>query len=198
MHQLTMNPRTLFCLTGIAVRIAQRLGMSQDGTVYGLLPIEVEIRRRLWWQIILIDGRVAEISGAGPSLITYQWSTKIPSNINDSDLFPDTRDSPKERPGITEALFVRLRAESLQITSQLRASSEPFSAKERKIGDFQQRIQREYLVHCDPSIPFHLMCIMFARAAFYKLRLGLRHPHMMAKRGEIMSSGEKESLFVLW
>jgi len=52
---MSMEPRTLFCFTGIIVRIAQRMGLSTDGTHYTMPPFEVEMRRRLWWQIVLLD-----------------------------------------------------------------------------------------------------------------------------------------------
>jgi len=71
---MTVDPRTLFCLSGIAIRIAQRVGLNTDGTTFGLLPFEVEMRRRLWWQLILIDHRVSELSGAGFAPLTYTVS----------------------------------------------------------------------------------------------------------------------------
>jgi hypothetical protein len=115
----TMDPRSLFCLTGIAVRIAQRMGLNFDGTSYGLPPFEVEMRRRLWWQVHLLDLRVSELSGAGSSILNHTWTTKLPSNINDSDLFPDMREPPQDHPGATEMVFVLHRCEVTNLVQQL-------------------------------------------------------------------------------
>ena len=195
--QMTVDPRSLFCLTGVAIRIAQRMGLSTDGTSYGIPPFEVEMRRRLGWQIVLIDNRVAEISGAGTSFLTYTWTTKLPSNINDSDLFPDMRDPPVERPGITEMVFVRLRCEiAAQLIQQSRTLKGTLAVGDEAIDELEQRLEREYLNHCDPLIPLHFMSMMMARSALCKLRMGLHHHHFRMRNSQL-TDGEKDKLFQL-
>jgi hypothetical protein len=174
------------------------MGLSADGTTYGLLPFEVEMRRRVWWQIVLLDSRVAEISGAGPTLLTYPWATKLPSNINDSDLFPDMRDPPVERSFLTESLFIRLKSEVLQfVTQRLRVGTQTLSQRDVAIGEFEERIEREYLSRCDLSVPLHFFSVMITRSAFLKLRLGARHPALSFMRSAqiAMSEQEKDMLF---
>ncbi|KAG0646739.1 Aurofusarin cluster transcription factor aurR2 [Hyphodiscus hymeniophilus] len=196
--QMTIDPRTLFCLTGVAVRIAQRMGLSSDGSQYELPPFETEMRRRLWWQIVLIDTRVSELSGAGTSVLTYTWTTRLPSNVNDSDLFPDMRDPPVERPGLTEMVFVRLRCEGRQLVEDSREGSRAFVGSQPSlIDEFEQRLDREYLSHCDPLIPLHAMSIMMAKSFLCKLRMGLRHPYFMSVRSNGLSAVEKDTLFQL-
>jgi hypothetical protein len=194
---MTIDPRSLFCLTGVAVRIAQRMGLSTDGTSYAIPPFEVEMRRRLWWQIVLIDVRVSEVSGAGSSILTYTWNTKLPSNVNDSDLFPDMRDPPVERPGLTEMIFVRLRCEGTQLVQQSRDLMGVFGLKDDAIEEFENRLEREYLSHCDPLIPLHVMSTMMARSDLFKLRMGLRHHLFMSDRTNRLSQVEKDQLFQL-
>ena len=192
--QLTIDPRALFCLTGVAIRIAQRMGLSTDGTSYAIPPFEVEMRRRLWWQLVLIDSRIAEISGAGTSMLTYAWNTKIPANVNDSDLVSDMRDPPVERPGLTEMVFVRLRCEVTQFVQKSQPTTESLTAEEQAIGAFEGRLEREYLTYCDPSIPLHLMSSMVTKSALCKLRMGLRHPHFMSNRSDSLLQAEKDKL----
>jgi hypothetical protein len=69
------------------------------------------MRRRLWWQIVLLDNRIAEVSGAGNSILTHAWTTNFPSNINDNDLFAGMRDLPAESTGLTDMVFFLLRCE---------------------------------------------------------------------------------------
>ncbi|KAL8634535.1 MAG: hypothetical protein Q9228_007870, partial [Teloschistes exilis] len=57
------DSHSLWTLTGVALRIAQRMGLHRDGADLKLPPLETEIRRRLWWQILLLEVRAAEFSG---------------------------------------------------------------------------------------------------------------------------------------
>jgi hypothetical protein len=43
------DTRFVWSLTGLALRIAQSLGLHRDGTKFGLSPFDTEMRRRLWW-----------------------------------------------------------------------------------------------------------------------------------------------------
>jgi hypothetical protein len=192
----TVDPRSLFCLIGIAVRIAQRMGLTFDGTSYGLLPFEVEMRRRLWWQIILLDIRVAELSGAGASILNHSWSTKLPLNLNDSDLFPDMRDTPSEHPGATEMIFVLQRCEMAELMQRLQNKPFPLSVMDEAIDELEKKLKQKYIQHCDSSIPLHLMTILMINLGIAKLRMGPRHPHMIAGATN-MATEQKEVLFRL-
>ncbi|KUJ13101.1 uncharacterized protein LY89DRAFT_673198 [Mollisia scopiformis] len=175
-----IDPRSLFCLSGIAVRIAQRMGLNFDGTSYGLLPFEVEMRRRLWWQIVLLDFRISELSGAGNSILTHVWTTKLPLNVNDSDLFPDMRDPPTEHPGrVTEMIYVLQRCEAADLLQKLRDSTDPVAVKDAAIDELSKRIEQKYLQYGDPSVPLHLFSTIMARSGMCKLHIGPRHPHLI-------------------
>jgi hypothetical protein len=197
--QMTDDPRALFCLSGIAVRMGQRIGLATDGTHYGLLPFEAEMRRRLWWQIVLIDTRASEVSGAGPALLTYTWNTKIPLNFNDSDLFPDMRTAPPERPGLTEISYFRIRCEMADFFRKMkyRRIADPLSSRDKVIDEFEQHIDKEYLNYCDPSIPLHYMCIIMAKSSLCKLRIGLGHFQSMSNQAVNRPQAEKDRLFFL-
>jgi len=194
---MSINPRALFCLTGVAVRIAQRMGLNTDGTSYALPPFEAEMRRRLWWQLIHLDNRVAEFSGAGTSMLNYTWTTKIPANVNDSDLFIDMRDPPIERPGLTEMVSVRLRCEIFLFFRQSRANQDPLPVEEEKFREFEQRIDCEYLNYCDPLVPLHLVSSMMAKTALCKLRMGLQHSHFfhITNQAVATSQAQKDKIF---
>lgn len=43
------DTRFVWSLTGLALRIAQSLGLHRDGSKFGLSPFDTEMRRRLWW-----------------------------------------------------------------------------------------------------------------------------------------------------
>ncbi len=153
------------------------------------------MRRRLWWNIVLLDMRVAEISGAGKLIVMYSWNTKLPSNINDSDLFPDMREPPVERPGITEILFFRLRCEGMQLVQDSRTFTGAYTIKEDAILELEQRLERDYLSFCDPLIPLHLMSLMMGRTTLSKLKMTFRRPLFMASKATYLSAEDKDTLF---
>ncbi|KAK3368934.1 fungal-specific transcription factor domain-containing protein [Lasiosphaeria ovina] len=107
-----VDPRSLFCLIGVAVRIATRIGIHRDGTQYNLPPFETEQRRRLWWQIVIFDKRIAEITGSSiTALSTSGGDSRFPLNINDTDLNVHAKEPPAAYPGPTEMLFCLTRVE---------------------------------------------------------------------------------------
>ena len=93
-------------LSGTVVRIAQKMGYHRDGEVLGLESYETEMRRRLWWQIIIQDSKYAMLSGLNHSLQPLHWDTKMPSNVNDADIFPGSTEKVQPRDGPTEMAFV--------------------------------------------------------------------------------------------
>lgn len=58
------DPHTVWTLTGVAVRIAQRLGIHTDIASSRLSPFDAEMRRRTWWQIVFLDGHASKLAGA--------------------------------------------------------------------------------------------------------------------------------------
>ncbi|MCJ1471357.1 hypothetical protein MMC07_010005 [Pseudocyphellaria aurata] len=195
-------------LSGIAIRFGQRLSLHRDGASLGLPTFETELRRRLWWQIILLDGRSAELSGSGMSLLTPDWDTKPPLNVNDSDLNPNMREMPVVHSGLTEMAFCLLRYEvgtflrSSNSTSTFDDSFQrPSSAavsiskKDKAIEDLEQLLEQKYLKFCDPSIPLHFLCVSFARSTMCMMRLQAHHPRYRSDGGASMPQNEKDVLF---
>ncbi|KOS17150.1 putative transcriptional regulatory protein [Escovopsis weberi] len=92
-------------LSGTIMRIAYKMGYHRDGGLLNLLPFETEMRRRIWWHILVQDGKSALLSGLSTGGVTQYWDTKRPLNVNDSDLSPDSTWPVKEREGPTEMVF---------------------------------------------------------------------------------------------
>ena len=199
---------TLWTLTGIAIRIGQRIGLHHDGTSLGLSVFETELRRRVWWQIVLLDGRNSELSGSETSLLAPVWDTKTPLNVNDSDLNPNMREMPVEHTGLTEMVFCLLRYElgaflrNSNPTTAFDASWQKLSSlavsapeRDKAIEDLEQRLDQKFLRFCDPSIPLHFQCVLVARAALCTMRLRAHHPRYRSDGGTHMPQNEKDLLF---
>lgn len=103
----------LFILSGIAIRLARKMGLHRDGTTLGLSPFETEMRRRLWWHLVHVDVRTAEVLGSKPSmdLSSPDVDVKMPLNVEDEDLSPDMKALPTERRGITSITLCLVRCE---------------------------------------------------------------------------------------
>lgn len=100
-----MDPCQIFCLLSIAVRIGKRMGFHRDPVPFGHSPFEVEQRRRLWWTIVSYDARIGEMTGPTVTTISAGIDTRLPLNINDTDLHIDAKDPPVPRTGATEMMF---------------------------------------------------------------------------------------------
>lgn len=105
------DSHTFWILTGIAVRIAERIGLHRDGGGMGLKPFDVEVRRRVFWQLLPLDGLSGQICGTGIAMDAKNWDTKQPLNVNDTDIWPGMEEPPAVREGATDMIFCLARTE---------------------------------------------------------------------------------------
>jgi hypothetical protein len=56
--------------------------------------VTIELRRRLWHQILYIDFRSAEAKGQEPTISDEKFTTRIPRNVDDSSLVAGDCNSP--------------------------------------------------------------------------------------------------------
>ena len=148
------EPNSLWILTGTAVRLGQRIGLHRDGTLVGLSPFETEIRRRVWWRLLALDGQTAELCGAGLSVAFPRYDCKRPLNVNDSDLSPNMSALPSEHDGPTEMIFCGFRYEIGLFLRNVKANSKwmgvglseaAVEEKTNQLDELQALIERKYL-----------------------------------------------------
>lgn len=154
------DTRFVWSLTALAFRIAQSLGLHRDGAKFGLSPFDTEMRRRLWWQVCILDVRAAEDYGSEPSIIDQLFDTEFPLNIDDCDLDPDATDAPVPKQGLTEMTFCLVRYEICTLLRRLNQflpgtgpclkliPNPTVQDKERLINEFQVRLEENYLQYC--------------------------------------------------
>ncbi|KAL8979008.1 MAG: hypothetical protein Q9177_006250, partial [Variospora cf. flavescens] len=204
----TIDPRSMWIHCGAAIRIGQRIGLHRDGSSLGLSPFETEMRRRLWWQIVVLDARAAELSGAGTSILTALFDTRLPSNVNDSNLKPEMGEIPPDHPGTSDMTFCLARYEVINFLKRSNATffffegawAKPegvpatLAEKDHAIDELEQRLEEKYLRHCDPQITLHFLTKMFSRTAVYRMRLIAHHPRHYPDKGASMPTEEKDLL----
>ncbi|CAJ2512382.1 Uu.00g053970.m01.CDS01 [Anthostomella pinea] len=202
------DPRSLFCLTGMGIRLAHRLGLQRDGAQFGLSPFEVEQRRRLWWNFVGLDRRIGEQCGSTITAISSGGSCKLPLNINDGDLHLHAKDPPPPHLGATEMMFTLTRLEfskapgNDKMRAQLSAANPQAVtslADHRLVGyleQFAHYMEETYLKFCDPKIPIHYMTLLMTRANICKLRIFSGFLRVAITAPSPLPSAESEALFI--
>lgn len=141
------DSRAAWSLTALVFHIAQTMGLHRDGSAFNLRPLDIELRRRLWWHIWMLDFRSSDFHGCEPIIRACSFDTKPPLNINDDDISADMTSPPEEQEGMTDMTVCLIRCDSLVTNWKLYSSSSPviggFKWQERPIG-MQDRIN---LVH---------------------------------------------------
>ncbi|EPS43041.1 hypothetical protein H072_2977 [Dactylellina haptotyla CBS 200.50] len=215
---------SLWVITGMAVRIAQRMGIHRDGTKLNLPPFETEMRRRLWREILILDFRTAELSGAGLYTMAIDenaWDSRWPSSINEIDIFPGMTEPPKDREGPTENMWCQLRGELGNLfverwrrMHRLNARMNMYDSSLNEDGaraefanyykacdtddqleNISKTLEEKYIRHCDPINPLQLFTSIVCRSALANLRLMTHHPVRRPDGGAGMSPEEKDALF---
>ena len=198
------EPNTLWVLTGTAVRLGQRIGLHRDGTLVGLSPFETEIRRRVWWRLLALDGQTAELCGAGLSNAFPRYDCKRPLNVNDSDLSPDMSALPPEHDGPTEMIFCGFRFEIGLFLRNVKAScnwtesgisERAVEEKKKQLDELQALIEHKYLRFCDPSLPLHLFARLMGQATIMALRLVAPYPRRYPQGLIEMSPQDRDEVF---
>ncbi|KAF4453165.1 fungal specific transcription factor domain-containing protein [Fusarium austroafricanum] len=196
--------RVMSTLTALLVRLAQNAGIHRDGTHFKLSPFEVEMRRRLWWSICVLDSRASEDTGYDATIPLGSVDTQLPRNVNDSDLFPTMLELPKSRVGLTEMTFSVVRFESTKVFQQLqqmsagstgKPSAQTLKNKTEMISNIQHRIHELYLKHLDLSNPFAWYAYTICTIVFTKMRLVTYHPYLRKGMSVDIPADAKDSLF---
>ncbi|CAG8254376.1 unnamed protein product [Penicillium salamii] len=151
------SPAFVWMMTGLAIRMGQALGLHRDGSHFDhLSPYEVEIRRRVWWVLCILDVRASEDQGMDYTIPSAGFDTKIPLNLNDSDLDPQSKEMPPERDSLTDMSVARVSFGICEVTRQMMAhgfqEKAPTPEKQSSLlDDMFQGVEREYLRYATDS-----------------------------------------------
>ncbi|KAH7396381.1 C6 transcription factor [Pyrenochaeta sp. MPI-SDFR-AT-0127] len=184
------TPESLSAMLGVAIRIAQRIGIHNEAILVKSTPLEAEISRRLWWSLILFDTRIGEMADFQATTLLPMWDCKVLLNVNDSDLRHDMKEPPQVQGKSTDALFAVVRSELGDFVRHtkfhlgyydpsLKPRDEDGSqGAENEDGEtdrFEKTVEAKYLNFCDLDNPLHYMTIWTARGDIAKFRLMEHH-----------------------
>ncbi|KAK0854873.1 hypothetical protein LTS02_011320 [Friedmanniomyces endolithicus] len=200
----------VWSMTGLAIRIARTLNLTQDGSKLNLPPFESEMRRRLWWALVYLEARTSEMVGQNGGSLAQHHDVHLPANLNDSELFQDMQHLPESRPDATEMVYVLLKITGLSILSgtpdtgtsaqtwrKLHSASVPTAEKADIVETLEHRIQEGILRFCDPTIHLQALTLNSAQTFPTKMRLIANIPHRRDELQAPSSNGYSENLFQL-
>ncbi|KAL9115555.1 MAG: hypothetical protein Q9187_007291 [Circinaria calcarea] len=77
--QGTPNPQPSFFLVSAAIRLAHSIGLHKRGSGFGLTPLEVEQRKRVFWIAYMLDKDICLRSGRPPAQDDDDMNVDLPS-----------------------------------------------------------------------------------------------------------------------
>ncbi|KAK0732529.1 fungal-specific transcription factor domain-containing protein [Apiosordaria backusii] len=200
------DTRFAWTLTGLLIRISQALGLHRDGTHFdNITPFEIEMRRRLFWAVCVLDLRSAEDQGTDLTVVEQTFDTQYPMNINDTDISPESTCLPEPRVGTTDMTFSLIRyemcslARSLHTMSSAMATVNPRDAisleeREKMLVDTQRRVEEQYLK--DSSEPMYWAAANITRVICAKMMLVIYQPVLFPGPGnEYLTDEVRARLF---
>ncbi|KAK6330797.1 hypothetical protein TWF718_002996 [Orbilia javanica] len=180
------DPRSLSSLLAVAMCAAQRMGIHSESTYAKHTTLEAEMRRRLWWALLMLDHRVCETIDHKTTFLSPIWDCKPPTNTNDFEIQPEMKMPPTIHNRPTEALFAVVRSEiadfirycpfQLEFTNahlnnimkEIPSNSLPNGGE---VSTLEKTIEEKYLAFCNPEIPTQFITIWMARGSIAKNRL---------------------------
>ncbi|KAJ5396453.1 hypothetical protein N7509_004566 [Penicillium cosmopolitanum] len=194
------SPRFVWMMTGLAIRMAISLGLHRDGSKFAnLSPYDVEMRRRVWWSICMLDVRTSEDQGTEFTITEGSFDTKIPSNINNADIGPDIQEMAPEREGLTDMSFPRMSAQTVMIVREMmakNAQSPSIEEQSRLLHEIYQSTEEIYLKHATESSIAYWVSVTIARLVTAKMTLFVYLPHLFSSPSEQLTSEIRAKLLV--
>ncbi|KAJ6114950.1 hypothetical protein N7486_000728 [Penicillium sp. IBT 16267x] len=196
------SPRYVWMMTGIVIRMALALGLQRDGSNFGYLtPFEIEMRRRVWWSLCMIDVRASEDQGTDFTIALGSFDTKMPLNINSADISPESKEMPPEHEGLTDMSLTRVNFGIVDVSKQMVAQSSKSTSLEeqsRFLDEIYQRLQVGFLqYHTDSeSNIMYWTAVATTRLVMGKMTLLVFVPVLFGSPNETLSEDIRNKLLV--
>lgn len=201
------RPAAWFSLMGIAVRIAQRMGLHRDGSILGLQPAQAEERRRVWWQMQHMEIMISQLIGCLSMTLYADWDTKLPSNLEDGDFCSNFRTLPSDHRGLTSMSSCLWR---YQILYQQRLSKNPDSPqrdftwltsssvsmteKDAFIEQTASMLREKFIQHCELLNPLHVSIQIGINSFILVMKRLVHQPAVANIRISAIPQQEREDL----
>ncbi|KAJ5918340.1 hypothetical protein N7454_010715 [Penicillium verhagenii] len=196
------SPRYIWMMTGIVIRMALALGLQRDGSHFGYLtPFEIEMRRRVWWCLCMIDVRASEDQGTDFTIALGSFDTKMPLNINSVDISPESTEMPTEHVGLTDMSLTRVNFAIVDVSKQMVARSSKSTSLEEQshfLDEIYEHLQvgfLQYQTNSEANI-MYWMSVAITRLVIGKMTLLVYVPVLFASPNENLSEKIRNKLLV--
>lgn len=192
-------------MLGLAIRMAQRIGIHNESSNAKCTAFEAEMRRRLWWSLILYDSRISEMSDYKATTLAPTWDCKTPLNVNDFDLRPEMKVPPAVHAAATEAMFIVVRSELADyirhsifhldfLNPVLKSITKDVQHGQQgnTLATLEKTIEDKYLRYCNPENPLHFMTMWTTRGHLAKSRL-LEHYSKYSRSAETQTDSQRDA-----
>jgi hypothetical protein len=197
------SPRFVWMMTGLVIRMTQYLGLQRDGGhLEHLTPFEIEMRRRVWWAVYLLDLRASEDQGTDLTIQNGSFDTKVPLNINDTDISPESKQIPTERDGVTDMSFVLICIGVADVSRQMMGLSATHGAagleeQSRLLNEIYLKFEQGYLWKTAESGDIaYWVVVTVARLVMAKMTLIVFLPVLFSSPSDHFSDELKTKLLV--
>lgn len=166
------------------------------------------MRRRLWWQINILDGRAAEDRASDPMISEESYNTIMPSNVNDEDIGPGITRITVSRDGYTEMTFCLICHEVSVTIRQLNYAPPGLTGglatdaqlsreeKEKLVKECHKRLEAKYLRYCDTTIPLSWATNLVARMIMARMWLIVNRPLQRLEGGRSPQNTDRENILL--
>ena len=194
------SPRFVWMITGLAIRMAQYLGLQRDGTHFKhMTPFEIEVRRRVWWTLCTLDLRASEDQGTELTITSGSFDTKLPLNINDVDINAESEQMPAERDGLTDMSYCCINFETGDIMMQMMAPGVRDDVKKQShlLNKLRDRFEQSYFQCTTKSGNItYWVAVAIARLVTAKMTLIINLPVLFSSPSEHVSDEIRTKMLV--
>lgn len=164
------------------------------------------MRRRLWYQIAILDIRASEDHGSEVTVSEDSYDTQLPLNINDDDIDPSTIEPPVPRLGNSEMVLSLVRFEINKTLRRLHYANTSFAKvplslkvvreSELEIAATNRYLEEKYIKHLDLGDTAAWVTATIYRLVLSKAWLILHHAFQHLDGGASLPPDTKDNLFI--
>ncbi|KAI9669612.1 MAG: hypothetical protein M1831_007308 [Alyxoria varia] len=177
------SSRSSWALVGLTVRLAHALNLHNDGDGSAFSAHEAEMRRRLWWFIIMLDMRASEDRCTEPVINADSHTTRMPHNMNDEDFALESTHQLPDKSAVTDMSFNLIAMDVSHTSHKMNfipakdgVSRLSFAEKHDIVKACISRIQNHYLAGCDLANKSNWILLIIGRLLILKLWSRLYYP----------------------
>ncbi|KAF2685525.1 hypothetical protein K458DRAFT_441962 [Lentithecium fluviatile CBS 122367] len=185
-------------LTGTCIRLAECMGLHRDPTSYTTNPIEIQIRRLIWFHIGFLDIRTCESTGPRPQIRRDEFDTRFPLNVDDVTLQQAVdrgEQVTEDSKHFTDMTITRMRFECYEMhrvmwTERPKISQLPKEGEKKttvtsllsRIQAFKSAMEKTYLPMLSKNNPQHVIAMEMYSISSTRLYINVLHPFASSDR----------------